>query len=212
MRKGVVVVALAVLPLAPLSPAVASDEPLLVGTVGPGFTIGLKDAKGEPVVTLTPGRYHLIVHDLSSEHNFVMADEPAGRKFVIQTEVPFVGDASFDLDLTAGNYAYACAPHFETMNGRFLVLTPLPPAPKKLSGAVTAAGRATLTPRNVAAGRYRLTVRDRSKARGFRLVGVGAPRTTARKFVGAKSWTFQLRRGTYRFGTDRRLTGKLVVS
>jgi hypothetical protein len=36
------------------------------------------DAKGEPVVTLTPGRYHLIVHDLSSEHNFVMADEPAG--------------------------------------------------------------------------------------------------------------------------------------
>src|SRR5206468_2960660 len=100
-------------------------------------------------------------------------------------EVPFVGDASFDLDLTPGGYAFACAPHFQTMNGHFLVLTPLPPPPKKLSGAVTAAGRATLTPRNIAAGRYRLTVRDRSKARGFRLVGVGAPRTTARKFVGS---------------------------
>jgi hypothetical protein len=201
-----------VVPLVPLSPAAASDEPVIVGTVGPGFTIDLKDTKGAEVVTLTPGRYHLIVHDLSSEHNFVMADEPAGRKFVIQTEVPFVGDSSFDLDLTAGNYAYACAPHFETMNGRFLVLTPLPPPPKQLSGAVTAAGRATLTPRKVAAGPYRLTVRDRSKARGFRLVGLGAPRTTARKFVGTKSWTFRLKPGTYRFGTDRRLTGKLVVS
>jgi hypothetical protein len=126
--------------------------------------------------------------------------------------VPFVGDASFDVDLTAGNYAYACAPHFETMNGRFLVLTPLPPPPKKLSGAVTAAGRATLTPRKVAAGRSRLTVRDRSKARGFRLVGVGVPKTTARKFVGSRSWTFRLRAGTYRFGTDKRLTGRLIVS
>jgi hypothetical protein len=55
-------------------------------------------------------------------------------------------------------------------------------------------------------------VRDRSKARGFRLVGVGPPRTTARRFVGSKSWTFRLKPGTYRFGTDRRLTSKLVVS
>lgn len=53
------------------------------------------------MVTLTPGRYHLVVHDLSSEHNFVMADEPAGRKFLIQTEVPFVSHASFD-DLREG--------------------------------------------------------------------------------------------------------------
>ena len=210
MRKAVVVIALAVLPLVPLTPASAgSEEPLLIGTVGPGFTIELTDAQGTQVSTLTPGRYHLVVHDLSSEHNFVMADEPAGRKFVIQTEVAFVGDRSFDLDLTPGNYAYACAPHFQTMNGRFLVLEPLP---KKLAGTVTAAGRVTLTPRTVAAGRYRLTVRDRSKARGFRLVGAGIKRTTGRAFVGTRSWTFQLAAGTYRFGTDRRLTGRLVVS
>jgi hypothetical protein len=46
MRKGVVVIALTVLPLVPLSPAAASDEPVLFGMVGPGFTIDLKDAKG----------------------------------------------------------------------------------------------------------------------------------------------------------------------
>jgi hypothetical protein len=88
MRKGVVVIALTVLPLVPLSPAAASDEPVLFGTVGPGFTIDLKDAKGEPVVTLTPGRYHLIVHVLSSERNFVMADEPAGRKEGVRHRPP----------------------------------------------------------------------------------------------------------------------------
>ena len=206
------VIALAVLPLVPLSPAAASDEPVLIGSVGPGFTIDLKDANGDRVLTLVPGRYHLIVHDLSSEHNFVMADEPAGQKFVIQTEVPFVGDASFDLDLTPGGYAFACAPHFQIMNGRFTVVAPPPPPPKKLSGAVTAA-----RPGDPDAAQRRRRVPPAHRARP--LEGAGLP---SRRRRGAADDRAQVRRrqdldvsaqaGHLPFGTDRRLTGRLVVS
>jgi hypothetical protein len=55
MRKAVVVIALALLPLVPLSPAAASDEPVLVGTVGPGFTIDLS-IPAEPAAPTGTGR------------------------------------------------------------------------------------------------------------------------------------------------------------
>jgi len=43
----------------------ADDLPLLVGTVGPGFTIDLADAQGKHVDVLTEGKYQLLIHDLA---------------------------------------------------------------------------------------------------------------------------------------------------
>ena len=42
----------------------------LRGTVGPGFTISLRDAAGAAVSHLDPGTYSLTVDDKSEEHNF----------------------------------------------------------------------------------------------------------------------------------------------
>src|SRR5262249_31164158 len=48
----------------------AAANPLLQGSVGPGFTISLKDASGAAVKHLDPGTYDIHVVDLATEHNF----------------------------------------------------------------------------------------------------------------------------------------------
>jgi len=53
-------------------------------------------------------------------------------------------------------------------------------------------------------GRYTLSVTDASAVANFHLVGPGVNRRTSRRFTGTTAWTIALRRGTYRFGSDRR--------
>jgi plastocyanin len=193
----------------------AQDLPLLVGTVGPGFTIDLADANGKHVDELVAGKYTLLVHDLSNIHNFVLGSKRTQERLA-STEVEFVGDATFTIDLVPGLYAYACSPHFQTMNGSFQVVgapSPAPPPtprPKALPARVTATTVAVGAKR-VAAGAYRLTVADRSRTRNFHLVGPGVNRRTGKAFVGTVTWTVRLARGIYRYGNDPKLTGRLVV-
>src|SRR5919202_1571270 len=95
---------LLLLPLAlGTAPAVGAEPPLLVGTVGPGFTIDLADANGKHVDTLRPGQYQLLVHDLSDQHNFVLGSKLTGARLA-STDVPFVGDQTFTIDLHVGDY------------------------------------------------------------------------------------------------------------
>jgi plastocyanin len=204
---------LALLTLALLPAGSASgDVPLLVGTVGPGFTIDLADANGKHVDVLVEGRYELLVHDLADIHNFVLGSKTTGERLAT-TEVEFVGDQTFTIDLTPGLYAYACSPHFQVMNGSFRVLAATPPVveTKTLSAKVDAHSL-SLSAKTVTAGPYRLTVVDRSKSRNFHLVGPGVNRRTSKTFTGRVTWTLQLGAGTYRFGSDPRLSGRLVVS
>ena len=105
MRK-LIVIALIPLGLAFAPSASADDLPLLVGTVGPGFTIDLADANGKHVDELVAGRYTLLVHDLSDIHNFVLGSKRTGERLAT-TEVEFVGDMTFTITLTPGLYAYA---------------------------------------------------------------------------------------------------------
>ena len=73
MRRALL---LLLLPLAFGSASSAgADTPLLVGTVGPGFTIDLADANGKHVDVLTAGTYTLLVHDLSDVHNFALGSQ-----------------------------------------------------------------------------------------------------------------------------------------
>jgi hypothetical protein len=210
---------LCLLPLAlGAQPAASADATLIVGTVGPGFTIDLADANGKHVDELVVGRYTLIVHDLSAIHNFVLGSKRTGERLA-STEVEFVGDQTFTIDLVPGLYAYACSPHFQTMNGHLQVVgaasptpAPAPVAKVKRLAASVGATRLSLSARRATPGLYRLTVADRSRMRNFHLVGPGVNRRTGAAFTGTVTWTVRLARGTYRFGSDPALTSRLVVA
>jgi hypothetical protein len=193
------------------SPAGGSDLPQLVGTVGPGFTIELADASGQHVDVLTEGRYEFVVHDLSNIHNFALGSVTTNTR-LFTGGIDFVGDETFTLDLAAGSYAYACSAHPDTMNGRFRVVAaaPAPVATKRLSAKVTARA-VSLSAKAVNAGPYKLTVADRSKSRNFHVVGPGVNKRTGKAFTGSVTWRLELAAGRYRFGSDPRLTGRLVV-
>jgi hypothetical protein len=193
------------------APSANAETRVLVGTVGPGFTIGLADAAGTPVEAVPAGRYEFVVHDLSDIHNFVLGKKATGER-PVQTEVEFVGDKSFTVDLTRGLWVYACSPHFQTMFGRLTVLSgkPVQTPPRRLTATVTSR-RVAVAPRRVAPGRFVVTVRDRSASRGFHLVGPAIDRRTGKAFTGTATWRLRLRTGTYRFGDERRLSGRLVV-
>jgi hypothetical protein len=192
------------------APAATADSPLLVGTVGPGFTIDLQDANGKHVDVLTAGTYTLLVHDLSDVHNFALGSQTTNTR-ILTGGIAYVGDETYTLVLTPGRYAYACSAHPDTMTGRFIVVAAAPPAkPPTLSAKVTNTA-VSLSPKSVTAGSYRVKVADSSRTQNFHLLGPGVNRKTGKAFRGSAAWTLQLAAGTYKFGSDPRLTGRLVA-
>jgi plastocyanin len=96
----------------------SSATPTLVGTVGPGFTIDLKQG-GKAVKSLKAGTYKLVIHDKASIHAWSL-DGPNGfaKDF---TKVPFIGTKTFTVHLKAGKYKFYCPPHESMMFGHFTV-------------------------------------------------------------------------------------------
>lgn len=92
--------------------------PSLFGTVGPGFTISLKDGHGGAVKTLKAGRYTISVRDRASIHDFHLSG-PGVDKTI--TAVGFVGTKSITVTLKKGTYRYQCDPHATFMHGSFKV-------------------------------------------------------------------------------------------
>jgi plastocyanin len=196
-----------------------SANPILYATVGTndGFDIDLADTNAVHVSRLTPGTYDVVVRDRSRLHNFHLAsnDDPTVD---FRTELDFVGETTFTVTFRdETRYAYACEPHWQTMNGEFFVSSrpppppPAPPPPPVLRAGVTRGGRPFVAKRRVEAGNYRLVVQDSSRRANFHIRGSGVNRRTTRRFTGTKRWTVELARGNYRFGTDPRLTGTLTV-
>ena len=210
------------LPLAAVALFVAgagAEGELLVATVGTnhGTDIALSHPDGRRVTELTPGTYTIRVRDRSRLHNFHLASN-TDRSVDFRTELEFVGEQDFTVTFQdRTRYAYACEPHWQTMNGEFFVLSstaPPPPRPalRTLRAAVSRSGRATLSARSVSAGRFRIVVRDRSGRHNFRLAGRGVNRTTGTDFTGSATWRVRLTKGAYRFGSDaKRLPGRLRV-
>ncbi len=89
----------------------------LTGTVGPGFTITLKDSQGHVVKRLKPGTYTLKVRDLSPIHDFHLRGAGVNRA----TTVAGTGTAIWPMRLKPGRYAYVCDPHHTIMHGSFVV-------------------------------------------------------------------------------------------
>jgi len=205
VRLGVPALILAVAALA--GPA-AADTPTLQASVGPGFTISLKDASGALVKHLDPGEYTIRVDDQSDMHNFDLTGPGVSKS----TGVTDVGTADWQVTFTNGTYAYVCDVHATTMHGSFTVGTVAPPT-QTLAGGVGPGKKITLA-RHAKAGKAILTIRDRSAKDNFHLTGPGVNKKTGVKFTGTVKWTVTLKAGTYTFRSDahKTLKGTLKVS
>jgi hypothetical protein len=67
--------------------------------------------------------------------------------------------------------------------------------------------------RTLRAGVYRISVRDVSRSRYFRLRGPGVSRSTKLAYVGTATWQVRFKRGTYRYrcGLPDSLAGSFTV-
>jgi plastocyanin len=92
--------------------------PKLKGTIGPSFTISLKNAQGKKVTTLKHGKYTFVVSDKSSIHNFTL--NGPGTKNRTITGTGFVGTKTVTLTLKKGTYRFYCTVH-PTVTGTFKV-------------------------------------------------------------------------------------------
>lgn len=185
----------------------------LVGDVGLGdsFQISLKDSTGAVVKHLDPGTYTLVIHDHSAIHNFDLS----GPGVSVITDIPGTGDSTYTITLTDGLYFYVCDAHAGQMRGEFAVGTatlttttttspPPVPVPTALAGAISASGKVSLRPTaGLSAGRFKLTIADRSRTDGFRLSGPGFSKSTGAAFTGKVTWTLALAAGTYTFSSVR---------
>ena len=195
--------------------AVRAQSPKLFGTVGPGFSIILKDAQGSRVRNLDPGTYDVQVEDLSEEHNFHLFGPGVDRL----TSVAEMGTTSWTVTLADGTWRYHCDPHSTLMRGSFTVGTVPPPTPPPPS-TVTAKTKLLLTSGpgftitlNTAAGKtvtsmkrgmYTVVVRDRSRIHNAHVVAPGFNRKTdPLTYTGTKTWKVKLgKAGTLRFLCD----------
>src|SRR5687768_17999296 len=86
-----------------LLPNAAWAQTKLTGTVGPGFTISLRDATGANVTRLPVGAYEITVDDLGIEHNFHLRG-PGVDMFTEVEQVEVVLDAQVvDRDLVGAD-------------------------------------------------------------------------------------------------------------
>src|SRR5437016_5451893 len=106
---------IAVVSLVAASSPGAMTVPKLLGTVGPGFTISLKDAKGKAAKQVKAGKYTFVIQDKSAIHTFSLKGPGINKTL---TSVSFVGSKSVTLTLKAGSYTFYCTVH-PTMRGTF---------------------------------------------------------------------------------------------
>ena len=185
----------------------AADNPMLVGNVGPGFSISLHDPAGNVVSQIDPGTYTLLVHDQSDIHNFDLSGPGVSAK----TDIEFVGDQTFTVTFAEGRYTYVCDAHFATMMGKLTVGNPPPlpppPAPKAQPLSVhVGPGHVLAFPKGLAIGKYAITVRDLSTTDNLHLKGPGVDRKTGIAFRGIVKWTISLKAGTYHVSSDAHKT------
>ncbi len=101
------------------SSAFAAGPQTITGTVGPGFTITLKQ-HGRNVSALPPATYVFVIADKSNIHNFHLIGPGVNKK----TSVAAVGTTTWRLTLRKGTYRFICDPHATIMKGKFVVKAP----------------------------------------------------------------------------------------
>ena len=213
-RRLLAVTVCAVVSLASPAAAQAVD---LFATVGPDFTISLRNAQGQSVTQLEPGPYRIVVEDRSDFHNFHLS----GPGVSLATDVEALESVTWDVTFLEGRYTFVCDPHATQMRGAFTVGNP-PPLPVTIRLVATVGPRNTITltrngarVRTLTAGSYVIVVRDRSKRHNFHHTGPGVNRKTAVGSTGTVTWNLTLGAGTFRYVSDsqaKRVRGAFVVS
>ncbi len=110
------IVLLAAICAALAAPAAFAGSPTLTGTVGPGFTITLKQGS-KSVKTLKAGTYVFKISDKSNIHDFHLTGPGVNKT----TSVGGTGSKTWTLKLKKGTYKYVCDPHASIMHGSFKV-------------------------------------------------------------------------------------------
>jgi hypothetical protein len=210
MRRRLVVLVAGTAVLLVPSAVARADNPVLNGTVGPGFSISLRNAAGSLVRHLDAGTYTIQVHDLSEIHNFHLL----GPGVEMASSVEDVQELSWTVTFSDGIYRFHCDPHAGIMRGSFAVGTAvLPPPATKLSASVGPARKISL--RNSDGTKLTLlqgttavvvTVNDRSRADNFHLIGKGVSKATGIGFRGRATWRLTLRPGKYVYRSDKHKT------
>jgi plastocyanin len=195
-----------------VSPAAAFAQTKLIAEVGlnDSFQISLRTEAGAAVTDLPAGAYDIEIRDHSDLHNFHLRG-PGGVD--VSTAVDFVGTRTVQVTLQdKSRYTFLCDVHPTSMRGTFTTgggPPAPPPKPKVKTLTATVGPGRTISLRSgtravsrVAAGRYRIVVRDRSSFHNFHLRGPGVNKRTAVGFKGTLTWTVTLRRGRYTFVCD----------
>ena len=97
-------------------PTVSAAGGTLQGTVGPGFSITLKQG-GKKVSSLKAGTYRIVVDDKSNIHDFHLTGPGVNKT----TTVGGTGTKTWTVTLKKGKYTYVCDPHAAVMKGSFTV-------------------------------------------------------------------------------------------
>jgi plastocyanin len=186
----------------------AADNPQLQASVGPGFTISLKDASGAKVTHLDPGTYAIHVVDQSDMHNFDLTGPGVSKS----TDVTEVGEQDWTVTFTDGTYRYVCDVHATTMKGSFTVGNVPTTTVVKMSASV-GPGQKIAFARTAKAGKTTITIRDLTAKDNFHLTGPGVNKKTRVAFKGTVKWTVTLKAGTYTYRSDahKGLKGTLKV-
>ena len=186
----------------------AADSPRLQASVGPGFTISLKDASGAKMTHLDPGTYAIHVVDQSDMHNFDLTGPGVSKS----TEVTEVGEQDWTVTFTDGTYRYVCDVHATSMKGSFTVGNVPTTAVLKMSASV-GPGQKIAFARAAKAGKTTITIRDLTAKDNFHLTGPGVNKKTGVAFKGTVKWTVTLKAGTYTYRSDahKGLKGTLKV-
>lgn len=217
---AVTLLALAALLGATRGQAGQAQNPKLFGSVGPGFSITLRDAQGNSVTSVDPGTYDIEVRDLADMHTFHLRGPGVDER----TQVEATGTVTWTVTFQNGTYTFFCDVHPLDMRGTFTSgsapapgpgpspgPSPQPPQPgitrlQLTSGPGnsirlrTASGRAVRTMKR---GTYRFVVRDRSRLHNAHVVAPRYNRRTTVPFVGSQTWRVALARaGTLRFLCD----------
>ncbi len=104
------------------APSHADDTAVLVGNVGPDFTISLTYPDGTPVTQLAPGPYQINVTDQATVHSFHIEGPGVSQA----TDISGTGSFTWNITFTDGGYVFHCDQHF-TLYGTFQVGTGQPP-------------------------------------------------------------------------------------
>jgi plastocyanin len=99
----------------------SATTPTLKGTVGPAFTIALKDSAGHKVKTLKAGTYKIAITDKADIHTFSLKQLGGGTFNKDLTSAAFQGKKTVKVKLTKGKWQFYCAVHPTDMFGNFTV-------------------------------------------------------------------------------------------